>query len=339
MLDVDKLPRLQSNGFSNKRNHKLSVRLSGVRGIYAAFLVVFLLYLILCLYCERRLKAQVYAVFKEIGANGFGVSYRQKSSLADFTGGLFLDDVVLTAPAQMGGWRLEAGRITVGANPFSRTVRIGLSGTYALQTAAVGDARFTIEKGKLSISKNQTVELRLKNIRAASPQAWAGFSVGDVSADFSATNGDFSLTVEKMLLPSKELPPTVDYWTVSGKATGFAAADRQAPLLTDWINNSGLLEIASCEIIWKPFMARLSGTASFDSEYRLTAAGTGKFYGFFDLLDRLEKAKAVSPSQVSMAKIVLGERVKTTAGETIPSFSASFGYQKSTLYIGKVAFP
>ena len=99
MLDINKLPRLQPNSaarFAEKRAKakEIAAFFTSSRGIVVLFIFIFVLASMLNLYAERRLKAQVYAVFKEIGANGFGVSYRIKSSFADFTGGVDRKSVV-----------------------------------------------------------------------------------------------------------------------------------------------------------------------------------------------------------------------------------------------------
>ena len=58
--------------------------------------------------------------FKEIGANGFGVSYKEpKSSFLALQSGLYLDDLTVTAPKSMGGWQFKAGRISITLNPLS----------------------------------------------------------------------------------------------------------------------------------------------------------------------------------------------------------------------------
>lgn len=345
MLDINKLPQLQSNPSLKKadasfRLRRLSAFLTEKRGLTVVSLFLFLMYLALCLYSEHTLKAEVYAVFKEIGANGFGVSYQARSSFSNLTGGLYLDNVVLTAPQQMGGWQLNTGRLVVSSGFLSRTVTVRFSGTHSLKTGRFNDARFILDDASLVVSPApSTVKIRIKKLQTASPDALAGLSVQEAALDFSAATGAFSLTANNAAPPASVTPPlapSFSYLSVSGIVAGVPAKDRQAPVLTDWINRGGLIEIAQAEAIWLPFMAQLSGTASFDRAYSLTAAGTGKVYGFFDLLDRLEKIRAVSPSQVSLAKIVLGERVRKIPGEARPSLTTSFGIQNKTVYAERV---
>ena len=345
MLDINKLPQLQSVLPSKKSNRptcsrRLAVFFTGKRGLITAFAVLFLMYLALCLYSEHRLKAEVYTVFKEIGANGFGVSYQARSSFAGLAGGLHLDNVVLTAPRQMGGWQLKTGRLVVSAGLFSRAATIRFNGTHSLKTDRFDDARFILDDAKLTVAPAPlTVNVRIKKLQTASPDALAGLSVQEASLSFSAATGNFSLTMNGAVPPASVTPPlapSFSYFSVSGTVTDIPDKNRQAPVLAEWINNGGLIEITRAEAIWLPFMAQLSGTASLDNNYTLTAAGTGKVYGFFDLLNRLEKIRAVSPSQVSLAKIVLGERVRQMPGEALPSLTTSFGIQNQTVYAERV---
>jgi len=347
MLDINKLPRLQPNSAAPLPRksavwRKATDFFAGSRGIVALFLLLFLSIAMLNLYVERRLKAQVYAVFKEIGANGFGVSYQPKSSFADFTGGLYLDNVVLTAPAKMGGWTLKTGRMNVSANPLTGKIKLKFNGTHSLSTNRFSDARLIVGEGTAVIGASPlSVSVTVQNAQAASPQYWAGFGIKSAVLHFernSESGAAFDITANDVSLPSgiaPPLPPTVGYLFVKGTVAELPA-ERSAPVLTDWIDNGGLLEIEQAEAIWLPFMAQLSGTVGLDASFSATAAGVGKVYGFFDLLDRLAKVGAVSPSQVSLAKIVLGERVKQATGETRPSLSASFSLQDGKVYAGQV---
>ena len=345
MLDINKLPRLQPNSAAPLPRkspvwRKAAVFFAGSRGIVALFLLLFLSVSMLNLYVERRLKAQVYAVFKEIGANGFGVSYQPKSSFADFTGGLYLDNVVLTAPAKMGGWTLKTGRMNVSANSLTGKIKLKFNGTHSLSTNRFSDARLIVGEGTAVIGTS-SFSVTVQNVQTASPKNWTGFDIKDAVLHFnrdSESGAVFDLTANDVSLPSgiaPPLPPTVGYLFVKGTVAELPA-ERSAPVLTDWINNGGLLEIEQAEAIWLPFMAQLSGTVGLDASFSATAAGVGKVYGFFDLLDRLAKVGAVSPSQVSLAKIVLGERVKQATGETRPSLSASFSLQDGKVYAGQV---
>lgn len=345
MLDINKLPQLQPVLPSKKSNRpprskRLVVFFAGRRGLTTVCAALFLTYLTLCLYGEHRLKAEVYTVFKEIGANGFGVSYQVRSSFAGLAGGLHLDNVVLTAPRKMGGWQLKTGRLVVSAGLFSRAATVRFNGTHSLKTDRFDDARFIAEDAKLTVAPAPlTVNVRIKKLQTASPDALAGLSVQDAALDFSAATGKFSLTVNEAAPPASVTPPlapSFSYLSVSGTVTDIPDKNRQAPVLTEWINNGGLIEITRAEAVWLPFMAQLSGTASLNADYALTAAGTGKVYGFFDLLNRLEKIRAVSPSQVSLAKIVLGERVRQMPGEALPSLTTSFGIQNQTVYAERI---
>lgn len=347
MLDINKLPRLQPNSagqFAEKRAKakEIAAFFTSSRGIVVLFIFIFVLASMLNLYAERRLKAQVYAVFKEIGANGFGVSYRIKSSFADFTGGVHLDGVVLTAPAKMGGWELKTSRLNVSANPLTGKIGLKFSGTHSLKTKTAADIRFIIGEGEAVIQKSPAVlSVSVKNIQTASPQNWTGFTVGDIAFHAEKTVPSalsFDLTVNRTTPPAALVPPlspTADYLYLKGSLPA-STDDDGTPLLTKWLNGGGIVEIGQAELIWQPFMAQLSGTIGFDDGYEPTAAAVGKVYGFFDFLDKLAQTGTVSQSQVSLAKIVLGERVKQAAGEVRPSLSSAFSLQNGKVYAGQV---
>ena len=347
MLDINKLPRLQPNSAARTEKKRITAKeiagfFTSSRGIVAVFVFIFVLVSVLNLYAERRLRAQVYAAFKEIGANGFGVSYRIKSSFADFTGGVHLDGVVLTAPAKMGGWELKTARLSVSANPLTGKIDLKFSGTHSLKTQTNDDIRFIVDEGEAVFQKSPAaLSVSVKNVQTASPKNWAGFAVGDIA--FRAEKAGesevaFDLTVNRTTPPdalTPPLPPVADYLYLKGSLP-CPSADDAAPVLTKWLNSGGIVEIGQAEAIWQPFMAQLSGTIGFDDGFEPTAAAVGKVYGFFDLLDKLAQTGAVGQSQVSLAKIVLGGRVKQAAGEVRPSLTSAFSLQNGKIYAGQV---
>lgn len=361
MLDTSKLPHLQPKEEKKpEEEDPLEETLweqvlhvfSGTKGIMLACGIALLIYISVCFQGERALRTGVYGVLKEMGADGFGVSYSAPSSYLALKSGLYLDDLVITAPEKMGGWVLRAGRVTVTANPFfPRSVSIKMNGTHSLTTKRIGDIRLVVggSEAELTLpSKKEgfSFQAEFKNIQAVAPKSMDGFAVSDfilnVRADAVKQDGTtayaFFVKSDGISLPaylSQYLPPRIQYMKAGGTVSGFSA-QRTKPFLTDWTDNSGLIEISQGEIIWEPFMAQITGTLGFTASYDTIGAMIAKMYNFFDLLDMFEKGGYVRLSQVSLAKVVLGERLKQEEGESQPSISTSISLQDGKIYVGQV---
>ena len=195
MLDPSKLPHLQPQQPPETQDDQPEETIweqiinvfSGKKGVLLAACLSLMIYISVCFQGERLLRSGVYNVLKELGEDGFGISYSAPSSYLAFKSGLNLDDVVITAPEKMGGWVLKTGRITVTSNPFTpRTVEIKANGTHSLITKTIGDIRFIVGKGEITLrlpSKDETLSLDavFKNIQTASPKSMEGFSIADFS--------------------------------------------------------------------------------------------------------------------------------------------------------------
>ncbi len=361
MLDPSKLPHLQPQQPQTETQDDLSEEslweqiinvFSGKKGVLLASGLSLMMYISVCFQGERLLRSGVYDVFKELGEDGFGVTYSAPSSYLAFKSGLNLDDVVLTAPEKMGGWELKAGRITVTSNPFTpRTIKIRAAGTHSLTTKIIGDIRLIVGEGEIILrlpSKKENLELTavFKNVQTAAPKSMEGFSVADLSLTMQRESGEektvppvsFTLLSNHIRLPAylaQHLPADVDYVRLNGVISGLTA-DAEKPLLTNWTQTGGSTEITQGEIIWKPFMASFSGTFGFDNSFEMVGASVAKVYGFFDLLDMFEKGEYVRPSHVSVAKVVLGEKLKKEPGEDQPSVTSPFSFQSGKIYAGPI---
>ena len=318
----------------------------GKHGFVFVFVAVLLVYLMFCVATERALKKSVYNIMREIGANGFGVSYTTETSYHALTSGLYIDNFVLTAPESLGGWTLKTGRLTVSAFPFSEKATLRFDGTHSLTTRNIGDIRLNVVKGRIDYKKPTSSEpfavlAEVELMTAAAPASMAGFSVRRFQAEISPLNPtafSFQTETDDLILPaylSYYLPRTVAHLTATGKLTGFSEK-REKPLWADWTDNGGLVELDNAEIVWEPFMGKATGTLAFDGSYRMSGALMAKLYGFFDLLDALDKGSYLQSANVSVAKVVLGENLKKENGEAIESLTASVGLQSGMLYVGPV---
>lgn len=361
MLDPSKLPHLQPQQSHTETQDDLPEEtvweqiinvFSGKKGVLLACGLSLMIYISVCFQGERLLRSGVYNVLKELGEDGFGISYSAPSSYLALKSGLNLDDVVITAPEKLGGWVLKTGRITVTSNPFTpRTVEIKANGTHSLTTKTIGDIRLIVGEGEITLrlpSKNEPLSLNavFKNIQTAAPKSMEGFAVSDFSFNLrreTAAEGavpPFSFTIisNNIHLPAymvQHLPPVMEYARLKGVISGLTA-DTEKSLLTNWTESGGTTEITQGEIIWKPFMASFSGTFGLDNSFETVGASVAKVYGFFDLLDMFEKGGYMRPSHVSVAKVVLGEKLKKEAGETQASITSPFSFQSGKIYAGPI---
>lgn len=363
MIDPKKLPRLkpQSPAAETPADAPEESLLSqvigvfsGPKGVLLSCAAAFAIYASVCLQGERLLRSGIYAVLKELGDNGFGISYSAPSSNPAFKSGVNLDDLVITAPAEIGGWTLKAGRIGVSSNPFTpHTVTVKTNGTHSLTTGVVGDIRLVVGRGDVTIrlpsKKNPlTVSAAFKNVQAASPKSMQGFAIDALSLNVRR-DGDaaqekpaplsFDLETNGLGLPAymrRNLPANAELLRLTGTVEGLPAETNGKSVWTGWTENSGTIEIKRGEIIWKPFMADFSGTFGFNAAFEPAGAGVAKAYGLFSLLDMLVRDDYVRPSRVSVAKVVLGEKMKRESGESQPSVTTPFSVQSGKIYAGQV---
>ena len=361
MIDPNKLPHLQpqrpdsttEDDFQEESLFEQVIHLfSGKKGVFLACSISFMIYISVCFQGERLLRSGVYNVLKELGEDGFGISYSAPSSYLAFKSGLNLDDVVITAPEKMGGWVLKTGRITVTSNPFTpKTIEIKANGTHALITKVIGDIRLIVGSGEITLhmpSKNAplSIDAVFKNIQAAAPKSMDGFAIADFSLTVQKNVAhentippmSFSIVASNIRLPAyitQHFPARAEYVRLNGILSGLTT-NAEKSLLTNWTETGGTMEITQGEIIWKPFMASFSGTFGFDNSFEMIGAAVAKVYGFFDLLDMFENGGYIRTSHVSVAKVVLGEKLKKDPGENQASLTSPFSFQSGKIYAGPI---
>ena len=359
MLNTSKIPNLQPNVKNYPPDRHQGSLFAELRGSFGKngwrllVLTLLMMYFAICWQGERVLRNRVFNFFKEIGANGFGVSYKEpKSSFLALQSGLYLDDLTVTAPKSMGGWQFKAGRISITLNPLApRNISFSMRGTHALKTQKYGDIRFIADDARADINTGSqqtpaSVKIYIQNVRSGTQNALAGsaferlfFRLKKIPAKHDGLESfSYSFQTENITLPAgkfQNLPKTVEYLYLSGEIDGVSR-QREKPLLKDWLDNSGTVEIKKGEIIWKPLMAEFSATAALNGALEPTVAATAKAYGFFDMLEILENEHIVSSGNLSVAKVVLGPRLTVEHGENRPSLSTSFSYQDGNLYAGQI---
>ena len=359
MLNTSKIPNLQPNVKNYPPDRHQGSLFAELRGSFGKngwrllVLTLLMMYFAICWQGERVLRNRVFNFFKEIGANGFGVSYKEpKSSFLALQSGLYLDDLTVTAPKSMGGWQFKAGRISITLNPLApRNISFYMRGTHSLKTQKYGDIRFVADDARADINTGSqqtpaSVKIYIQNVRSGTQNALAGsaferlfFRLKKIPAKHDGLESfSYSFQTENITLPAgkfQNLPKTVEYLYLSGEIDGVSR-QREKPLLKDWLDNSGTVEIKKGEIIWKPLMAEFSATAALNGALEPTVAATAKAYGFFDMLEILENEHIVSSGNLSVAKVVLGPRLTVEHGENRPSLSTSFSYQDGNLYAGQI---
>lgn len=359
MLNTSKIPNLQPNVKNYPPDRHQGSLFAELRGSFGKngwrllVLTLLMMYFAICWQGERVLRNRVFNFFKEIGANGFGVSYKEpKSSFLALQSGLYLDDLTVTAPKSMGGWQFKAGRISITLNPLApRNISFSMRGTHSLKTQKYGDIRFVADDARADINTGSqqtpaSVKIYIQNVRSGTQNALAGsaferlfFRLKKIPAKHDGLESfSYSFQTENITLPAgkfQNLPKTVEYLYLSGEIDGVSR-QREKPLLKDWLDNSGTVEIKKGEIIWKPLMAEFSATAALNGALEPTVAATAKAYGFFDMLEILENEHIVSSGNLSVAKVVLGPRLTVEHGENRPSLSTSFSYQDGNLYAGQI---
>lgn len=354
MIDTGKLPRLQPQTQKEKEDsqpfslfRQIVGVFSGKAGILCTVGVLVMIYVSLCVQGERLLRREVYNVFKKMGNDGFGISYATSSSYLAYKSDLNLDDLVITAPEEMGGWRLKAGGVSVSSMPFSpRNVSLKINGTHSLKTKTIGDIRLIIGSGDIKLrlpDKNEpfSAVLSLKRVQTGAPRSMDGFFISDLTLTAGQSRNDsdtktdtinFSFRTDDLRLPAyitAHLPPVVKHAKARGELSG--SFFNEASFLKGWMNSSGTVEIGDADILWPPFALSLSGTFGFNDSFELMGAGIGKAKNFFTLLDMLQNGDYLRPKRVSVAKVVLGKQA-----ETDEELTSAFSVQSGKFYIGKI---
>ena len=364
MLDTSKLPRLQPQSQSPDSEderpqeslpHQIYAAFFSKKGVIYLTCAFVLIYISMCVQGERLIQQGLYKIFKDLGQDGFGISYNAPSSYFAFKSGVNLDDLVITAPEQMGSWILTTGRITVSSTPFTpRQVTIRFNGTHSLKTKTIGDIRLIIGQGEAELrlpdkKEPLSLNLSLKQVQTASPKSMEGFFISDLelhAAQIPPMKNDekkdsiplrFSLHSDAIHLPaylSGHLPPMLQKFDAQGILSGRSNLQINS-FLTGWLNSSGTVEIEQSDIVWPPFSAQMTGTFSLNDSFELIGAGIAKTYGFFELLDMFQKGDYLRPRRVSVAKVVLGEQMKQDAARK-PFLSSAFSIQAGKIYTGPV---
>lgn len=361
MVKAEKLPRLDPRRQSGIGAIRENQPLPSLHRTFSLFLkrYVFLLLVPLaivgygtyCFHIEHELQKSVYAVFSEIGANGFGVSYgKPKRTFFAFTGGLFIENPVLTAPLRAGGASFSSAGVELSVNPLAPdVVTVRMSGAFSLTFPDKTEMRFQVGEATARIFKQTAqeplrVRIDLSNLTAVSGAD--GFKIASAALEFSrvkdetgvnAAAYDYALALNGVRLAhsARPLPEYMALFAVRGKVRGFSEK-RTKPLLTDWLDNAGVLDVEKGRIVWSNVQSAFSGALGFDPDFNATVAAHAKVFGFFDLLNALEEKGIVRSTDLSVAKIVLGQKLKLERGDSAYSLTLPFSWQSGKFYAGQL---
>lgn len=324
---------------------KLLNTLNSVYTVIGFGVIILVLYGVMIYFTEETVKKQIDNVLVELNSNGFGVSYKISRSFNSSIGGLYIDDFSLTAPENMGGWTFKSSRIPVQCYPLTRKVTFNLSGTHSLDAKTIKKILFVVNDAKLIVTDMDhkdypEIDFNLRGLTAASPASMIGFGINFWTFKFAPKDlkytYDFKLYETSLPAYMKQhLPKKMEYLSLIGEVKGFSES-RKKPLLLDWWENNGIVDITAGEMIWSPFMSKFNGTFSFDNRYSVSGSGMGTFYNLFTLVDAYEKAAYIKQSSASMTKIVLGNMLTRKKGESQDSISAPINYQNKAFSIGPV---
>lgn len=353
MVETNKLPRLSPQKKEPDEEKvvvpfKKAVVIFVQKYLFLLFIPFFIAYILVCYKLENQMQANIYACFKEIGANGFGVTYKPpRFSFLRTKLGLYIDDLIIKAPAHFGGWTLKTGRLTVSSGPFSPDkIRLNIQGTHLFSTKNKRDYRFQISKGDILFrlpDKKETAgfEIELENLSSSGNPLFKlenfSLSLKEIREKIDDLKAyDYSLRLDRLMLPTHfPFPPEMEFLYAQGVLRGITPK-RQKPLLDDWLSNSGTIDITKGEMIWHPLMSEFSATIGLTPSFNVILASSAKMYGFFSFLSFLEKKGVLKNSDYSVAKIVLGQKLKMEAGESQPSLTSPFSMQFGKLYVGQV---
>ena len=320
----------------------------GYHGWWFAFATLLAIYFAICWQGERILKNGLHTFFKDMEECGFGVSYSPpKSSYFAFQSGLYLDDLEIKAPENTGDWTFKAARLSIFLKPWDpKHIFISMNGTHSLVSPRFGDVRLIANRAHAEITRGipLTVSVKIDTLQATAPVPAAGAGFESMALKVmrrAARNGthdySYDLKIQNVRLPDAtfaRLPEKIDYLAATGTIGDFPDEQNSTP--AEWVDRGGLIEITGGELIWKPLMAEFSATVAFDPSFHATVASSAKVYGFFEMLDLMEKEGFVRSGDLSVAKIVLGEKLNIVAGEKIPSLTVPFTFQNGNLYAGRI---
>ncbi|MBR7158429.1 MAG: DUF2125 domain-containing protein [Alphaproteobacteria bacterium] len=312
-------------------------------GTLSASIIIVLGYLWLCLATERALRNNTVSLLENLQTQGFIVSYDSiDSTYYPFSSGIYVNNLSVTAPTFLGGWKWEMGKVAVSTYPvISDELLINAKGMqkislpkddYSLQFITK-DIAFKIisnpEQGMSSFvgTLDYSMALAPQNIRSSAVLASVSFAVKKKSLG----TYDFSFVLDDLQFPNEHKKLiVVDDAALSGYINAFETRDTIKDTLLDWQKSDGSISLQKIRIDWDDFQMQGDANITLDANMQPVVAGIARMKGFLDFVSMLVDYGIAPKKEANIVKIVYEQGAKSTE----KAFRTLFSIQHNKLYIG-----
>ena len=128
--------------------------------------------------------------------------------------------------------------------------------------------------------------------------------------------------------------PELRRMALEARLIGPIAPGPMTQSLDAWRRGGGTLDLRQFSLDWPPLGMSGSATLALDDRLQPVGAGSIKFKGFFDTVDRLADDGTVRPFTATMARIVLGLMARESADGSGPELNVSISVQDGKLHAG-----
>lgn len=318
-------------------------------------LVLSVLYILAWFVTSMSLRSGLQDWFNARQSEGYLASYEE--SKARISGFPFhvkasLSDVVFAPPKDSSGkrpwiWSPDKVDFMISPLPWNvTTLGVDLSHQQNFQVEDLkfeGRAKtFILSFNWLSKGVPDDLSLKIEGLRLAGVGHGFDFAVqeGSLAAERDS-NGDYvyDLNLAKTTLPKgiAGLGYDLDEVILRGRFTqNFAATGFSKQDWTSWRDQGGTVEAERNQISYGPLMMQGNGTLALDGDLQLVGAFSTRIQGFFEALDRMNRARVISGPANSMARVVLGGLLKHPQNGGAPTISLPLTLQERALYAGPV---
>ncbi len=259
-------------------------------------------------------------------------------------------DVSAALPKAEGGWAWNTARIRLSVSWSLNDLTFDMSGAHAFTgpwPQGIATLNITAPTATARLHINDTGDLDATHVNSEGVSiAWTGqeplLKMDRLSLDVAMTDSPQLVSkiifeTDNVMLP--DVVPTPMSRTIRRirLTTEIQGPLNKGPLprvLESWRTAGGDLEIRDIYLDWEPLTASGTGTAALDDALQPMGAFTFKFTGFFAAVDALKTQGLVTPSNASLAKIVLGFLAKAPAGGGAPELSLALTIQDRKLMAG-----
>ena len=260
----------------------------------------------------------------------------------------------VSRPAEEGGWSWRTAAVRVHAapwRPLAFTVDVAgrhtVGGPWALPgaTAWISLTRADITPALLADGSLRSIDIALAEgalaeTSGAPPLATLSDARLTVAPQPNETEPAWAIsaTIAGLRVPDTlELGPfatELRTLNLDARLIGPIAPGPIAESLDAWRRGGGTLDIRTLVLDWPPLGMEGSATLALDERLQPIGAGSIKFKGFFDAVDRMAEDELVKPATASMARIVLGLMARDAPDGSGPELSVAVTLQDGKLNAG-----